>query len=57
MLEAVTNKFRTSDIFRVLKSGLTNFAIDEIEELENYALKYRIKGNMWKKPFKYVDFE
>ncbi len=57
MLEAVTNKFRTSDIFRVLKSGLTNFAIDEIEELENYALKYRIKGNMWKKPFKYGDFE
>lgn len=57
MLEAVANKFRTTDIFRVLKSGLTAFSVDETEELENYTLKYRIKGNMWKVPFKYGDFE
>lgn len=57
MLEAVANKFRTSDIFRVLKSGLTRFSVDEVETLENYVIKYRIKGNMWKSPFKYGDFE
>ena len=33
------------------------FPGEEIERLENYALKYRIRGSMWKRPFKYGSFE
>ena len=71
MLETVLNGYRTSDIFRTLKSGMINlsqtstgesfsdatFPGEEIERLENYALKYRIQGGSWKKPFKYGSFE
>ena len=29
----------------------TSLSDEDIELLENYAIKYRIKGSMWKKPF------
>lgn len=43
--------YNTVNIFRMLKTGLTSIAPDDIEALENYTIVYRIKGNMWKHPF------
>ena len=53
LLEIVAKDYRTKDIFEFLKTGFTPFARSDIEELENYAVKYRIRGSMWKRPFKY----
>ncbi|MBR0307671.1 MAG: PD-(D/E)XK nuclease family protein [Mogibacterium sp.] len=43
----------SSYLFAALKTGLTDFADSDIEDLENYARAYRIKGSMWTRPFKY----
>lgn len=51
LLETVTGRYRTQDVFKTLKTGFSALTDDEIETLENYAVKYRIKGSMWKKPF------
>ncbi len=50
-LRVVTNGFRTEDVLACLKTGLCNISADEIDILENYALCWRIRGNMWTKPF------
>lgn len=39
------------DIFRMLKTNLTPVSMEDCEDLENYAVKYRIKGNRWKNDF------
>lgn len=41
------------DIFRMLKTNLTTVSFEDCEDLENYAVKYRIKGNRWKSDFTY----
>ena len=51
VMEIIVSGYESSRIFRVLKRGLTDFTEDEIEELENYCLKYRITGSGWKKEF------
>lgn len=51
LLETVANRYRTQDVFKVLKTGFTRLTDEEIESLENYAIKYRIRGTMWKKAF------
>ncbi|WP_303857744.1 PD-(D/E)XK nuclease family protein [Aminicella lysinilytica] len=51
LLETLDHRYRTTDIFKALKTGMTDLTDDEIEALENYSLKYRIKGSMWLKPF------
>jgi len=51
LLETVIYRYRTSDVFKTLKTGFSDLTDREIEELENYAIKYRIKGTMWKRPF------
>ncbi len=51
LMEVVTESYRTDRIFRMLKSGFSDLDENEIIDLENYAIKYKIKGNMWKKPF------
>ena len=51
VMEIIVSGYESSRIFRVLKSGFTDFTEDEIEELENYSLKYRITGSGWKKEF------
>ncbi|MBR3201476.1 MAG: PD-(D/E)XK nuclease family protein [Mogibacterium sp.] len=40
-------------LFAMLKTGLTDYDDSDIEDLENYAREYRIKGSMWDKPFRY----
>lgn len=51
VMEIIVSGYESSRIFRVLKSGFTDFTEDETEELENYSLKYRITGSGWKKDF------
>ncbi len=40
-------------IFAMLKSGMTDFADEDIEELENYVRTYHIRGSMWDRDFRY----
>lgn len=51
LMRAVADKYRTEDVFSVIKSGFCNLTADEACDLENYAIKYRIRGSMWKKHF------
>jgi ATP-dependent helicase/nuclease subunit B len=41
------------DVFRMLKTNLAPILFEDCEDLENYAVKYRIKGNRWKSDFTY----
>lgn len=57
LIEVIVDKYRTSDIFKLLKTGFLDLTTEEIEKLENYTIKYRIRGNMWKKNFEKGIFE
>ncbi len=41
------------DIFRMMKTNLTPVSPEDCEDLENYAVKYRIKGSRWRTGFTY----
>lgn len=41
----------SQDVFRLAKTGFSDLTNDEVEELENYSYKYKIRGNAWKKEF------
>jgi ATP-dependent helicase/nuclease subunit B len=50
--EIVHSGWKYEDIFRFLRTGLTGINVGEIEELENYVLKYEIRGAArWSKEF------
>ncbi len=51
LLDVVIGKYRSEDVFSVLKSGFGVLEPEEIMALENYAIKYRIRKAMWKRPF------
>jgi ATP-dependent helicase/nuclease subunit B len=53
LLDIIVKGWRYEDIFRMLKTNLTPISPEECEDLENYVIKYRIKGNHWKKDFTY----
>ena len=46
-LESVAGGYRYEDIFRYLKTGLTDLEDGERDELENYVLKWDIRGSRW----------
>jgi len=48
-LEITVSGWEYRNIFRYLKTGLTGISIDECAILENYVLKWQIRGNMWTK--------
>ncbi len=41
------------DVFRLVKTGFCPLDEESAEDLENYAIRYRIRGGRWKKPFRY----
>ena len=47
VLEAVTGGFEYEDMFRFLKTGLAGLDPDQCDTLENYVLKWDIRGSMW----------
>ena len=50
-ISVIVEKYRTDTVLRTLKSGFSDLTPEEISDLENYVIKYRIRGSMWKKPF------
>lgn len=46
-LDIVTNGYTYDSVFRYLKTGLTDLEQDDRDELENYALKWDIRGARW----------
>lgn len=48
-LDCLENDYAYEDVFRFLKTGLTDLEQEERDELENYVLKWNIRGSMWKK--------
>ena len=52
LLDVVIEKYRTETLLSLLKSGFGDLSGEELSDLENYAVKYKIRGSMWKKPFR-----
>ena len=46
-LDIVGGEYRYEDVFRYLKTGLTDLTDDERDRLENYVLKWKIRGSQW----------
>ena len=46
-VDAVTGEFEYEDMFRYLKTGLAGIAEDDCDLLENYVVRWEIRGNMW----------
>ncbi len=46
-LRAVSGGFEYEDMFACLKTGLAGLAPEETDEIENYVLKWEIRGSMW----------
>jgi ATP-dependent helicase/nuclease subunit B len=57
ILQCVNGGFRSTDIFKALKTGMFGIGTDMTDELENYVYKYRIEGRAWKEPFTKGTFE
>ena len=51
-LEIMVRNFRYDDVFKNIKTGLTNLTKAEYEKLENYVLEKGIRGNTWLSDFK-----
>lgn len=46
-LDAASGGFEYEDVFRCLKTGLAGLSAAECDVLENYVLKWDVRGNMW----------
>ena len=46
-LDTVTNGYAYDDVFRYLKTDLTDLTRDERDLLENYVLKWDLRGSRW----------
>ena len=46
-VDAVTGGFEYEDMFRYLKTGMTGVTAAECDLLENYVIRWDIRGNMW----------
>lgn len=53
-LEAVTGGYAYENVFRYLKTGLTDLGEEDRDLLENYVLKWDVRGSRWtqKEPWK-----
>jgi len=46
-LDAVIGGFQYEDVFRCLKTGLAGLDWEDCDKLENYVLKWSIRGDLW----------
>ncbi|WP_251319058.1 PD-(D/E)XK nuclease family protein [Flintibacter muris] len=46
-LDTTAGGYRYDDVFRYLKTGLTDLSQEDVDLLENYVLKWDIKGSRW----------
>ncbi|MGL4485358.1 MAG: PD-(D/E)XK nuclease family protein [Anaerovoracaceae bacterium] len=51
LLKVVGGNFKLQDVISLLKTGLTDITVEEIEDLEKYAKTYKIAGKKWKEEF------
>lgn len=57
LLRCVNGGINTRDLINLIKSKLTDISYDDVLLMDSYTRKYHIKGNMWRKAFKYGEFE
>lgn len=50
-VEVIRRGFRYEDLFTFLKTGFSGLNHDEVEILENFALRYGIQGKRWQQDF------
>lgn len=50
-IDVAANGFTFNSVMSCLKTGLTNFNIEEISELENYSVMWQINGKKWLSDF------
>ena len=55
LLDAIQNRFYTYDLLAYCKYGFTGLSKEEVETLENYTLRFGIKGKRWETPFTKTD--
>lgn len=53
LLLCLRYEFNNNAIFAMLKTGYAGISAEEIDDLENYAREYNIRGTMWTRDFKY----
>ena len=53
LLSVITEGWLYEDVFQLLKTDLCPIQREDYESLENYAIRYKIRGNRWKKEFLY----
>lgn len=46
-LDCVKNRYEYEDVFRYLKTGLTGLSWEDVDLLENYVLRWDIRGSRW----------
>lgn len=46
-LDTVSGGWEYEDLFRYLKTGMTGLSAEDCDLLENYVLKWEIRGGMW----------
>lgn len=46
-LDTVAGGYHTEDLFRYLKTGLTDLSNEECDRLENYAIIWDLRGSRW----------
>lgn len=46
-LETISDNYEPDDLFRYLKTGLTGIDREAVDELENYALQWELRGGRW----------
>lgn len=46
-VDAVTGGFEYEDVFRCLKTGMAGITAAECDVLENYVIRWEIRGGMW----------
>ena len=51
-LEIATSGFEYKTVFKYLKSGLLDITADECAALENYVLRWQIRGTLWTREWK-----
>jgi len=53
LLDFAAHRGHSPFLFAMLKTGLSGFDDPDVEDLENYAREFRVRGSMWDRPFRY----
>ncbi len=51
LLDTIHHNYKYEDIFRLIKTNMTDISYRDYEKIENYVLKYGIRGASWREEF------